>query len=94
MPSGVASSPARFSSASRSRVPELVGPAGQPLREAVGQRRRDEPAVAPGGRHPEAAALEHHDVARRVVLLGLDRGPQPGEATTDDDQVGAVTRAR
>ncbi len=72
---------------------DLVGPAGQALGEPVGERGGDEAAVAPGGRDPEPPALEEDDVARRVVLLRLDRGPQAGEAPAHDDEVGPVARA-
>ena len=85
------SRPAMFSAPEPLERGDLVGPAGQPLGEPVGQRRRDEPAVAPRRRDAEPAALQEHDVARRVVLLGLDRRPEPGEAAADDDEVGPVT---
>ena len=59
----------------------------RPVGQTVGQRFRHEAAVA--GRGPDArlTRLEHHDVAARVVLLGLDGGPEPGEPGPDDGQV-------
>ena len=71
---------------------DLVRASRQPLREPVGQgRRRRNRRCAPTPRS-RADRLQQHDVARRVVLLGLHRGPEPGEAAPDDDEVGAVPR--
>ena len=66
----------------------LVGEAREPVGRPVGERGDAEPAVASGRRPPGVPRLEQHDVARRVGLLGLQRGPQPGEAAADDREVG------
>lgn len=66
----------------------LVGEAGQPVLQPVGQRPDAEAAVAAAGPEAHRAALEQDDVARRVVGLGVQRRPQAGEAAADDAQVG------
>ena len=67
---------------------DLVREARQPVADAVGERGDHEAAVAPARAGADALGLEHDDVARGVVGLGVQRGPQPGEAAADDAQVG------
>ncbi|MCW2760039.1 MAG: hypothetical protein JWR85_240 [Marmoricola sp.] len=69
---------------------ELVGPARQAVAETVGQARLAEASVATAGRVAARRALDEEHVARRIPLLGQQRGPQAEVATTDDDEVGRV----
>ena len=61
-----------------------------PVMQPVGERCVDETAVAAGRTEPDRPGLEQHDVTPRILFLGLDRGPQAGEAAADDDQAGVV----
>ena len=67
---------------------ELVGEVEDPVRQAVGQRRLAEPAVAAARPVGDGLGLEDDDPERRVRVGQRDRGPQPGEPATDDDDVG------
>ncbi len=58
--------------------------------EPVRERCVEEAAVAPGGAEGHGLRLEQRHVAARVLLLGLDRGPQAREAAADDHEVGAL----
>ena len=71
----------------------VLRPQPEPLGEAVGQRGRGEAAVAPGGGDRHRSTVEHDDPSSGVLLQRLHRGPQPGVAGADDDEVGAVTAA-
>ncbi len=68
-----------------------LGFAEQPAqREELGRPRQQAAAVAPARTGAAEIALDDGDVERRVALLRLDGGPQPGEAATDDADVGAL----
>ena len=67
---------------------DLVGEVAHAIGQAMGERGREEPAVATGRADADLAGLEDHHVEVGVVLLGLHRGPQPGEPSADDDEVG------
>ena len=86
----VSAMPCRFVVPQPGQQRELLGPPGEAVAEAVGDGRRAEAAVPPGRRPSDAAGLEHDDVPARVGRLGEQRGPQPGEAGADDEQVAAV----
>ena len=65
------------------------GPARWPARGSGSPRRTRRCARTPPSR---PCGLEQHDVARRVGLLGEQRGPQPGVAAADHREVGLVSR--
>ena len=65
----------------------LVGEPGQPVGQPVRQRMGYEAAVAAAAAEADGLALEQHDVAAGIVGLGVQRGPQAGEAAADDAQV-------
>jgi hypothetical protein len=66
----------------------LLGEAGDPVLETVGQRGDGEAAVSPA--RPEAAdlGLEHDHVAAGVVGLRVERCPEPRVAAPDDAEIG------
>ncbi len=64
-------------------VTETVG-------DAVRQRGHAEAAVAPGGLPADAAALEEHDLASGVALLGEQGRPHAGQSAADDGEVALV----
>ena len=66
----------------------LVGPARQPVAEAVGDGGGHEAAVAPRGALGDPVALEDQHVQAGIGLLGQQGGPHPGVAAAHDDQVG------
>ena len=70
---------------------DLVGESREAIEETVGDRRRTESTSTSAGRPTNARALDDHHIASGIVLLGLDRGPEPGEATTNDRQIGMLT---
>ena len=72
---------------------QLVGEPARARSQAVRERRDDEPAVAPARAEAGRLGLEHDDVARRVVGLGVQRRPQPREPAADDAQVGVDAAA-
>jgi hypothetical protein len=57
------------------------------VHQPVGERGRDEPAVAPACAEAGRLCLEQYDVPRRVATLGFKRGPQAHEAAADDAQI-------
>jgi len=69
---------------------QFVGPEGDALGQAVRERRGDEAAVATGRPCPQATSFQNDDGGAGVVLQGLQGGPEAGEATADDDQVGPM----
>ena len=70
---------------------DLVREAPAAVLDSVGQRVVEEAAVAGAGAGAAARRLEHDDLALGRELLGVERGPEPREATADDQQV-AVDR--
>jgi hypothetical protein len=74
------------------QVVVLRGPAGAAVELAVGQARLAEAAVAAGGVLGDPVGLDEQDTAPRRSLHGTERGPQPGEAPADDEQVGLDVR--
>ena len=66
---------------------ELVRKPGHPVAEPVGQRRLQEAAVSPARAGAAARRLEQRYGAVRLLLLGVQRRPQPGIAAADDAQV-------
>src|SRR5437868_9755071 len=50
--------------------------------------RDDESPVAPRGAIPNRVLLEDDDIPPRIAALGMESGPEAGEAATDDAQVG------
>ena len=69
---------------------DLAGKVMEPVVQAVRQRGIGEAAVSPRSALGYGIGLEERDVAVGVRLLGVDRGPQPGEAAADDQQVRAL----
>ena len=69
---------------------DLVGKVMQPVVEAVRERGIGEAAVSSRRALGHGIGLEEHDVAVRIRFLGVDRGPEPGEAAAHDQQVGAL----
>jgi hypothetical protein len=69
---------------------DLVGPAGQAVGQAVGERGGAEAAVAARGGPARLAALDQDDLAPGVALLGEERGPQSAVAAADDEQVAGL----
>ena len=67
---------------------QFVGPVGEPVAEAVGQRRLAEAPVAAAGAEGRGGGLEDDDPPPGVGLGGLECGPESGEAGTDDDEGG------
>ena len=67
---------------------DLAGEAGGAVRDPVRERAGDEAAVAPARPGGDPVALEQDDLATGVGLAGEERGPEPGEAAADDDEVG------
>ncbi len=67
---------------------DLVREVRQAIGDAMGDGGREEPTVSARGTDPGLARLEHEDVASGVVRVGLQRGPQPGVAGADDDEIG------
>ena len=55
--------------------------------QAVGEAGRAEPTVATGRTVGDPLRLQQHDVAAGLLLGRLHRGPEPGEPTTDHDQI-------
>ena len=68
---------------------QLVGEAGLPVGDAVGEAALHEAAVAAAGRRADLVRVDQDDIAGWVALLGDDRGPQPGVAAADDAEVAA-----
>ena len=54
----------------------------------MGERGIHEAAVAPRGTERDPLALEQHDLAFRVGFTCEQSGPETGEATADNEQVG------
>jgi len=59
-----------------------------PVEDTVRQRGVGEAAVASGRPVRHTTRLDEHDPATRIALLGLECGPKPGEASTDDGELG------
>ena len=85
--------PSRFSRPMRVELVDLVGPARLSVLVTVGQAGVDESAVASRRGPADAVGLDQHDALVRIALCGVQRGPQPGVAAADDQQV-AGDRAR
>ena len=68
----------------------LLGPARQAVVQPVRQRRLQEAAVAARGAEGDRLGLQQHHAARRVLLDGLQRRPEPGQAGADHEQVGLL----
>ena len=85
---------AKFSAAVRSIASISSGNRSIPFGEPVGERGVAEPAVAAAGPERDRVALQEHDVARRILLLGLERGPQAGEPAAHDHEVRVAVRPR
>jgi hypothetical protein len=67
----------------------LLGPADAPERLELRPQREDEPAVAAARAAAADVAFDERDVQRRLAVLERERGPEAGEPTADDADVGA-----
>ena len=73
---------------------QLIGEVADPVGQAVGQRRLAEAAVPAARPVRDGLRLEDDDAQRRVRVGQGDRGPQPGEPATDDDDIGRRVAGR
>lgn len=74
------------------QLANVPGEDARGVRQAVHDRGGDDAAGAAGGAVRDLVRLDQHHVEARVLLLGLDAGPQAGEAAADDQQVAARRR--
>ncbi len=65
----------------------LVGPACLSVLQSVCQAGVDEAAVAARRGPADPVGVDEHDAAIRISLCGMQCGPQPGVAPTDNQQV-------
>jgi hypothetical protein len=66
----------------------LLGETGEAVGDAMGEGGVDEAAVATARGAADLLRLEQDDVAPGVVGLGVQGGPEAGEAAADDAEVG------
>jgi hypothetical protein len=66
---------------------QLVREAREAVLEPVRQRADDEAAGAAARAEADRVSLEDDDVRGRIVGLGVERGPEAGEAAADDAEI-------
>ena len=68
---------------------EVVRPVSEAVEHTVSETHVGEPAVAGGGSEPAGLCFEHDHATSGLLLERLKGGPEAGEATADDAEVGA-----
>ena len=73
---------------------EVIRPVSEAVEHTVGETHVGEPAVAGGGSETAGLCFEHDHATSGLLLECLKSGPEAGEATTNDAEVGADTASQ